>query len=210
MTRLVIARHGNTFEEHEDPRRIGARTDMPLTEKGRAQAAALGHYLREHNLLPDVVYSSKLCRASETAEIAVRESGYKQPVYRLDIFNEIDHGPDENKTEDEVIARIGPQALKDWDERAIVPPGWQADPADILRKWHDFASHIPAHDDNETILVVTSNGMARFALHLTGDFEEARARWGLKLAPGALGILRHAGPVWRIESWNVKPPLEKL
>ena len=54
MITLVIARHGNTFESGETPRRVGARTDLPLTEKGRQQAQAIGHYLKEHDLIPDV------------------------------------------------------------------------------------------------------------------------------------------------------------
>jgi transcriptional regulator GlxA family with amidase domain len=32
MTTLIIARHGNTFEDGETPRRVGARTDLPLSE----------------------------------------------------------------------------------------------------------------------------------------------------------------------------------
>ena len=31
MTTLVVIRHGNTFEADEEPRRVGARTDLPLT-----------------------------------------------------------------------------------------------------------------------------------------------------------------------------------
>ncbi|MGA3882329.1 histidine phosphatase family protein, partial [Bacillus pumilus] len=39
---FVIVRHGNTFAAGEPPRRIGARTDLPLTAQGQAQAEALG------------------------------------------------------------------------------------------------------------------------------------------------------------------------
>ena len=41
MTTLIIARHGNTFDKGDIPTRVGARTDLPLVEKGRAQAKAL-------------------------------------------------------------------------------------------------------------------------------------------------------------------------
>jgi len=44
---FVIVRHGNTFAPGETPRRIGARTDLPLTPGGEAQAQALGaHFAR--------------------------------------------------------------------------------------------------------------------------------------------------------------------
>jgi len=205
MTTLIIARHGNTFEPGDTPTRIGARTDLPLVEKGRSQAAALGRYIKQHRLIPDVVYSSKLKRTIETAEIAVRESGVTNPVFSLDIFNEIDYGPDENKLEDEVIARIGKDAIEQWDARAIVPDGWKVEPHQMIKNWHDFADQIRAHDDNETVLVVTSNGVARFAPHLTGDFDGFRAAHNLKLATGAIGILDYKDNRWSVREWNIKP-----
>lgn len=196
MTTLIIARHGNTFEEGERPRRVGARTDLPLTEKGREQARAIGRYLKENKLIPDVVYSSPLQRTKETAKLAIKETGVTNPVFELDIFNEIDYGPDENKPEEDVIARIGAQALKDWDERALVPPGWNADPQIIIQNWQGFADQIRAHDDNETALVVTSNGIARFAPHITGDFESFRQKHGIKLSTGGLWIFTFRDGLW--------------
>ncbi len=204
MTTLIIARHGNTFESGETPRRVGARTDMPLTETGREQARAIGLYLKDNKLIPDVVYASQLQRTQETAKLAIKESGVTNPVFALDIFNEIDYGPDENKTEEEVIARIGTDAIQKWDEQTIVPPGWDADPKAIIQNWLDFAEQIRAHDDNETVLVVTSNGIARFAPHLTGNFASFADTHGLKLATGALAILKYQNN-WIVEKWNLKP-----
>lgn len=205
MTTLIIARHGNTFETGEPPRRVGCRTDLPLTQTGYDQARALGRYLKDQKLIPDVVYASSLIRAQETAKAAIKESGVTNPVFTLEIFNEIDYGPDENKTEDEVIARLGEQAIKDWDARGIVPAGWNADPAQIIKNWQGFADQISAHDDNETVLAVTSNGIARFAAHITGDYDAFLAAHSPKLATGALGILKHDSSGWRIEGWNIRP-----
>lgn len=205
MTTLIIARHGNTFEAGEPPRRVGGRTDLPLTQKGYEQARAIGRYLKANKMIPDVVYVSNLIRTQETAKTAIKESGVTNPIFTLDIFNEIDYGPDENKTEDEVIARIGAQAIKDWDERGIVPAGWLADPDAIIKSWQGFADQAYTHDDNETVLVVTSNGIARFAPHITGDYEGFLAAHSPKLATGALGILKHDSSGWRVEGWNIKP-----
>lgn len=205
MTTLIIARHGNTFTAGEVPRRVGARTDLPLVESGREQARAIGRYLKDKRLIPDVVYASELQRAQETAKIAIKESGVTNPIFTLDIFNEIDYGPDENKTASEVTGRIGSQALKDWDEKCIVPPGWDVDPAQIINNWKNFGDQIRAHDDNETVLVVTSNGIARFAPHLTGDFENFSQTHALKLSTGALAILKYENSGWAIQDWNIKP-----
>jgi len=205
MTTLVIARHGNTFEAGETPRRVGARTDIPLTETGREQARAIGRWLKANRMVPDATYSSTLKRTMETGSIAVREAGYPQHVYTLDIFNEIDYGPDEDKTEDEVIARVGEQALKDWDEKAVVPPGWKAEPDEIIRNWKNFAEQARVHDDNEVILVVTSNGIARFAPHLTGDFKGFINNHKIKISTGSLCVLHYIDGRWVIKEWNLRP-----
>lgn len=207
MTTLIIARHGNTFEEGQPPRRVGARTDLPLTEKGRVQAQAIGRWLKDNRLVPDAAYSSTLARTRETAALAVRAAGHPQHIYTLDIFNEIDYGPDEDKPESDVIARIGAPALKNWDEHGIVPPGWLADPTRIMENWRRFADQIRVHDDNETVLAVTSNGIARFAPYLTGDIESFRKSYKSKIATGALCVLVYEDGKWEIRAWNVTPEL---
>ncbi|MAE52227.1 MAG: phosphoglycerate mutase [Micavibrio sp.] len=206
MTTLIIARHGNTFGPGDTPTRVGKNTDLPLVEKGEEQARALGRYLATHRMIPDVVYSSNLQRTLQTAKIAIKASKITNPVFQLDIFDEVDYGPDENKPEDEVIARIGKQAIQDWDERAIVPQGWKINPDEVIQNWRLFAEQICAHNDNETVLVVTSNGIARFAPYITGNFEQFRAKHALKLSTGSVGILKHDfDSGWRVDSWNVKP-----
>ena len=204
-TTLIIARHGNTFGPGDTPTRVGGRTDLPLVEKGHEQARSIGKYLKENRLIPDVVYAAPLKRTMETAQTAIKESGVSNPVYQLDIFKEIDYGPDENKTEDDVIARIGNQAIKDWDERAIVPDGWLVNPDEIIQNWINFADHITEHDDNETILVVTSNGIARFAPYITGDFEGFAHEHKIKISTGGLCIFNHDGDKWTVREWNVRP-----
>lgn len=200
VTTLIIARHGNTFEAHETPRRVGARTDLSLTEKGRDQAQAIGRYLRDHNLSPDIVYTSHLKRTIETAALAVPD----MPPQPLELFNEIDYGADENKTDEEVVARIGAQALKDWDDHATVPQGWNADPQKIISDLKDFAAGLVTHFAGQKILVVTSNGIARFFPHLTDDFDSFRAAHGLKIATGSLCILERDDKGWVVKLWNKK------
>lgn len=204
MTTLIIARHGNTFGKTDTPTRVGARTDLPLVESGRVQARAIGLWLKQHGIYPEAVYSSELTRTRETAEIALKEAGYKEPVYPLAIFNEIDYGPDENKTEDDIIARLGQQALIDWDEKAVVPDGWIFDPAECINNWQNFARHL-IDDEHGCTMVVTSNGIARFAPHLTGDFEGFAKDHTIKLSTGALAVLEYENERWTIKDWNIKP-----
>ena len=204
MTILIIARHGNTFNPEDTPTRVGAHTDLPLVEKGFEQAKKIGQWLKEKNLIPEVTYSSELQRTKQTAETAIKEIGYNQPVFPLEIFNEIDYGPDENLTEDKVIARIGEQAIKDWDEKGLVPDGWKFNPETCIENWKNFAKHI-VEDEQEVIFVVTSNGIARFAPHLANNFEEFANNHKIKLSTGALSVLEFENGTWTIKDWNIKP-----
>lgn len=204
MTRLIIARHGNTFNSADTPTRVGARTDLPLVASGREQARRIGAWLKSRDLLPEATYCSELSRTRETAELAIKACGYPQPVYPLAIFNEIDYGPDENQTEDTVIARIGAAAIRDWDEQAIVPDGWAFDPQAAITNWQNFARHI-VEDDQDIVLVVTSNGVARFAPYITGDFEGFRAAHKIKISTGAVCLFEYSDGQWHVREWNVKP-----
>lgn len=204
MTTLIIARHGNTFEKDETPRRVGGRTDLPLTESGRAQARAIGQWLKSNGLYPEAVYSSQLKRTIQTATIALAEAGYKEPVFPLAIFNEIDYGPDENKTESAVIDRVGAQALKDWDEKGTVPQGWNFDPEKCIGDWKGFARHI-VEDEQSCVIVVTSNGIARFAPYITEDFEGFTQEHSLKLSTGSIGIFAYENGRWICREWGVRP-----
>jgi broad specificity phosphatase PhoE len=68
---VFLVRHGATEWNHLN--RWQGRTDIPLSETGRTQAAATAHYLSGILEGPSVVYSSDLSRASETAAAIARE-----------------------------------------------------------------------------------------------------------------------------------------
>jgi probable phosphoglycerate mutase len=204
-TTLLIARHGNTFSPGEIVTRVGARTDKPLSPSGLEQGRKLGLYLRDNGLVPDVVFTSALKRTRETAEQAFAAGGFSRPVHVDPLFNEIDYGIDENRPEAEVIARLGAEALKAWDENALVPNGWNVDVAAIIQGWLDFGAKIAHDNKGQKILVVTSNGIARFAPYLTLDFEAFRRDHKLKISTGALCRFAHENGAWKVEDWNVKP-----
>lgn len=198
-TRLLIARHGNTFGPNDTPTRVGARTDLSLVESGQNQARALGRYLKENDLVPNLILTSQLKRTKEMANIAMTEIGVTVETHPLAIFNEIDYGPDENKTEEDVIARLGKDALKEWDDKAIVPEGWDVDPDQIIRNWQNFANELEA---GRTTLVITSNGIARFAPRIAANPEAAAA---LKISTGALCIFERDKAEWLVKGWNLRP-----
>lgn len=68
--KLYILRHGEAAE-HGDPR-YKNDADRPLTPKGIQRTKALAHALRQLDVAFDVIFSSPLVRARETAEIIER------------------------------------------------------------------------------------------------------------------------------------------
>lgn len=189
MTRVVIVRHGNTFAPGEPPRRIGARTDLPLVESGRAQALALHAHFAAQDIVFARTLSSPLRRTMETARLVA--PGLQ--VTPADWLREIDHGPDEGRTEAEVRARIGRDALARWDLRAEAPEGWIVDADTRLSAWRAFFAEPPAANT----LLVTSNGAARYALLALGAAPA-------KLRTGAYGVVAF-GPTPRIAAWDSRP-----
>ncbi|TDB70515.1 MULTISPECIES: histidine phosphatase family protein [unclassified Micromonospora] len=71
MTRLIVWRHGNT--DWNVASRVQGQTDVPLNDRGRDQARAAAPLLAE--LRPDVIVSSDLSRAAETAAALAEVTG---------------------------------------------------------------------------------------------------------------------------------------
>lgn len=68
---LFIVRHGQA----EDSGPTGNDGGRRLTEKGQRQSAAVGRVLASLDLVPDLVLSSPLIRARQTAESLIATSG---------------------------------------------------------------------------------------------------------------------------------------
>ncbi len=68
--KLYILRHGEAAD-HGDPR-YANDADRPLTSRGQQRTKALAHALRQWEITFDVIFSSPLVRARETAEIIER------------------------------------------------------------------------------------------------------------------------------------------
>lgn len=196
MRRIFIIRHGNTFASSAEARRIGAGTDVPLVESGRAQADRLGHYFAARALPVRRLHSSPLLRARETAASIAAALG--RPVDGpLPWLNEIDHGPDEGRPEAEVLARLGSDALAAWDEQAIAPDGWTVDAEARIAAWKHWFGQAGEGVD----LLVTSNGAARFALLALG-----LPLASMKLRTGAFGeVMIDAIGRPQLVHWDERP-----
>ena len=212
ITRIIIARHGNTFKPDDTPTRVGFETDLPLVEEHRARS--IGKYLLEHNLVPHVAYAAPLLRTMRTAELAIEELKGNLKPNIADDFKEIGYGPDENKTEDEVMLRLGngniskgKSIINEWNKSAKVPHGWQVSPDLIIQSWKLFAEKVFKSYANKTAMLVSSNGIMRFSPYLTGDFLQFSEQYDLKVSTGGICIFEREKneKKWKCTGWNIKP-----
>lgn len=203
--KLIVARHGNTFEPDEIPRRVGLKTDLDLVSKGHEQATKLGEFLKAHNIVPDVVYTSQLKRTIQTAEGALAAMDVHRALHRTDLFNEIDYGPDENQTEDVVAARIGANAYNAYEQNGVMPADWAPQPDIIRKRWQDFAKHVQNAHDGQTVLVVTSNGIARYAPDIAKNADDVITDKKRKMGTGNVSLFEGDAGIWLLVNWNHRP-----
>ena len=192
MSRVYIVSHGNTFDQRDVILRVGGRTDIPLSISGIDQAKALKTHLSDISFAQ--IFSSDLKRTRQTTEIITNNVNYT----RLDMLSEVDYGPDEGKPEQDVIERIGQSALEKWNNHAIPPQGWLVEPDQIRADWVAFLARLPRM---QNILVVTSNGTARFLLDVVKNGGEAER----KLRTGSYGIIALSDTGPELEGWNIRP-----
>ena len=206
---LLLARHGNTFDAGDKVVWVGARTDLPLTAKGREQAAALGEGLQPMKSAIKRIVSGPLQRTREHAGIAARGLRFPQPVEIDDRLREIDYGLWEAKSTEEIGALSGADELKAWDKRGVWPvsPGWSPPQETIAANVAQLAQSLATSvEDNDAALLVSSNGILRFFLRLVpGAFEALAENKELKVATGNCCALRQEGGVWSLVFWN-RPP----
>ena len=192
MSRLYIVRHGNTFDKGDVVLRVGRKTDLPLSSSGIEQAKALNAHLADVKF--DLAYSSDLKRTRQTIEIVM---GHGNFIFS-DALTEIDYGPDEGKPESDVVKRLGQAAIDLWNEKSIPPEGWLVEAEQIRADWVQFLARLPR---NKNIIVLTSNGTARFLLDIVKNGQSAER----KLRTGSYGVVNLSDTGPELESWNIRP-----
>lgn len=197
---LYILRHGNTFDRGDVVTRVGGRTDLPLSSSGQAQALAVAQHFADQGLTFRRIFSAPLKRTLMTAETIRDQTAPGITIEALEGLREVDYGPDENLPEEEVIARIGDEALALWESDAVPPPEWLVNPDALRVTWRQLFDTLSFVDG--PILAVTSNGVARFALDAADSVLCATER---KLKTGAYGVVSLTPQKKAtITAWNVR------
>jgi 2,3-bisphosphoglycerate-dependent phosphoglycerate mutase len=118
MPTLVLVRHGQSLWNLEN--RFTGWVDVPLTEKGAAEARKAGELLKAFRF--DVAYTSVLSRAQETLRLILKEMGAEPPVIRDQALNERHYGDLQGLNKEDTAKRYGAEQVKLWRRSYDVPP----------------------------------------------------------------------------------------
>jgi broad specificity phosphatase PhoE len=224
--RIFLIRHGNTFgEDQSGGKRIfmcGCNNNIPLVQKGRAQARMMAKYLENSDVIPSALYSSHLIRTWEHA-VLIQEHFYHRrqlliPLFLDDRIIELDYGhwsgltTEGNTPQDnEIIARFGQKSWDDWQNQRIIPSdpaqGWQMTREEIINNVSSFFTElINRHHKNDIVLIIGSQGFLGFVTTLLkGGLDLAIIEDRFKMSTGNFSELVFEAEEFRLISWNKQP-----
>jgi alpha-ribazole phosphatase len=186
MCRVYLIRHGETQLNREQTFR--GRLDVPLNDRGRAQARAVGERLAAENL--SAVYCSPLARARETAEAVADSSGLT--ALPDDTLMDMDFGEWQGLTLASVEEQY-PEIYRTWataPEAARVPGGETL--ADVLRRAGDGLRILAERYHDETVAVVTHRVVLKLLLARALGLDE-RAFWRIRQDTACINLIEVTG-----------------
>lgn len=196
ITTCILVRHGHV--EGIAPPRFRGRADLPLTDRGERQAHALRDRIAQE-WLPDVAYSSPLCRCLRTATIIAQP--FDLAVEPVDDLTDFDYGQWQGLTHDEVHASW-PEAWARWRNtpHLVTIPGGESLPNLVGRSVRALHEILNRHRD-QTIVVAAHNSVNRVLLLHALDLPLQRY-WSIQQAPCTLNVLEHSGGMLRVRTLN--------
>jgi 2,3-bisphosphoglycerate-dependent phosphoglycerate mutase len=121
MFNLILLRHGES--EWNAKNLFTGWVDVRLSDKGEEEAKRGGTLLKERGLLPDLVHTSLLRRAIQTANFALDACDrHWIPVRRSWRLNERHYGALQGKDKAQTLATYGEEQFKLWRRSFDVPP----------------------------------------------------------------------------------------
>jgi 2,3-bisphosphoglycerate-dependent phosphoglycerate mutase len=140
--RLLLLRHGES--EWNAKNQFTGWVDVGLTAKGEAEARRGGELLRERGLLPEVLHTSLLRRAIDTAQLALDAADRKWiPVRRSWRLNERHYGALQGKDKKATLAEFGEEQFMLWRRSYDTPPPPLPDDDEWSQVHDDKYAHLP-------------------------------------------------------------------
>jgi len=202
-TEFVVIRHGETVWNSE--RRMQGQRDSALSERGRAQARALGARMRAERF--DFLYSSDLVRAHETALAIAAVTGHEvriDPRLRERAFG-IFEGLTRAEMESLHPAEYERFRLRDPD---YIVPGGESPRAFYQRSMACFLDLSERHRGCR--IVIVAHGLLLDSLYRAAHDLDLTAPRGLDLFNAGLNTFRHREGRWQMLAWGDRAHLANI
>ncbi|MEH3088802.1 MAG: 2,3-bisphosphoglycerate-dependent phosphoglycerate mutase, partial [Microbacterium arborescens] len=152
---LILLRHGQS--EWNKSNQFTGWVDVRLTDQGKAEAQRGGELLAEADLLPDVLYTSVLSRAIQTAQIALDAADRLWiPVKRSWRLNERHYGALQGKDKAQTLEEYGNEQFMLWRRSFDVPPPPLADDDEYSQvgdaRYADIDGEIPRTESLKLVI----------------------------------------------------------
>jgi len=153
---LILLRHGNSIWNQQNL--FTGWVDVDLSDQGRAEAKRAGELLAESGLKPDLLYTSRLKRAINTANIALAaaDRGWID-VKRSWRLNERHYGALQGMDKAQTLAEYGPEQFQIWRRSFDVPPPPIADSSPYSQsqddRYLDLGDQVPKTECLKDVLI---------------------------------------------------------
>ena len=179
MSKLVLLRHGESQWNLEN--RFTGWKDIELSENGILEAKESGRLIKEKKISIDIVYSSGLKRAIDTAIIAMKEANYDHLFNNGELIiikniavNERDYGDLTGLNKKETAEKYGKEQVHIWRRSYDVnPPGGESLKNVVERVKPYFESNIKKDLENRKNILLSAHGNSLRALFLILNFYTA-------------------------------------
>jgi 2,3-bisphosphoglycerate-dependent phosphoglycerate mutase len=153
---LILLRHGNSTWNQEN--RFTGWVDVDLSDQGRQEAKRAGALLAESGLKPDLLYTSKLKRAINTANITLAEAERSWIDVKRDWrLNERHYGDLQGKDKAETLAEYGPEQFQIWRRSFDVAPPPISDESEYSQandeRYVELGNNIPKTECLKDVLI---------------------------------------------------------
>ena len=145
MSTLILLRHGNS--DWNQKNLFTGWVDVRLSEQGVGEAKRAGELLAASGLKPDILYTSLLTRAIQTANLALEVADRLWiPVKRDWRLNERHYGALQGKDKAQTLAEYGEEQFMIWRRSYDIPPPPIADDAEWSQFGDERYADIPDAD----------------------------------------------------------------
>ncbi len=121
MPKLVLLRHGESIWNKEN--KFAGWTDVPLSERGVAEAIEAGQTLKQEGFVFDVAFTSVLSRAIKTLWLVLEEMDLMWiPIHNSWRLNERHYGALQGLNKAETAQKYGMEQTQIWRRSYDVPP----------------------------------------------------------------------------------------